>query len=265
MAESLQKSLDEDDLESTLAASEKALRSANAEVRLLAIEALGWFGHDALPELTEAMGDADEDVAEAAESAWELALSELDSADRRFSIAAAALATLGNEDHLISIAGQLSGAALEMIDGEDDEAKAAEKRLSVVQSLVDVMGSKYRTNVEQAEEAYEDITGHEWRGIDEAELYLMDPDNYELPEDREAAAMEEEESVTEEESEPSYDSETEPVETEPVETESVEEESNETEVGGEEAGEGLSGETEIESDGDESVDDETSPSDETWD
>ena len=185
LAEAVQNAIDSDDFEATAKAAAKAMASGNAEVRLNAVEALGWFGMDALPELTEAMADADEEVAEVAENAWELALSEIDDAGARFKIAKAALATLGNGDHLVSISGQLVGAALEMIDGEDDEAKAFDTRVEVVQSLVDIMDSGRRANAKQAEEAYEDITGNEWRGIDEAEKYLLDPENYELPEDRE--------------------------------------------------------------------------------
>lgn len=184
VAEAIQAALDNDDFDATLAATVKALASTNAEVRLHAVDALGWFGLDALPELTEAMADPDEDVAESAENAWELALSEMPQADRRFAVAAAALGTLSNEDHLTTIVGQLTGAALEMIDGEDDEEKANDNRVAVVQALVDVMDLDRAVNTREAREAYEDITGNEWVSIDEAERYLSDPDNYEPPEDR---------------------------------------------------------------------------------
>lgn len=187
-AEAVQKALDDNDFKATLTAATKALTSTNAEVRLDAVQAMGWFGLDALPELTEAMADADEDVANAAEDAWELALSEVDNAERRFAIAAAAMATLSSDDHLMSISGQLACAAQEMIDGEEDEQKADDARVAVVQSLVDIMDSGKDANIEQAKSAYEDITGHEWVSIEEAELYLSDPDNYELPEDRDEVA-----------------------------------------------------------------------------
>lgn len=184
LAEAVMDALDRDDFDATVAAADDALKSKNPEVRLHAVEALEWFGLDALPELTGAMADPDEEVAEAAEYAWELALSEVDDASRRFAISAAAMATLDGKDHLETICGHLTGAALELIDGEDDEAKASELRISVVQALVDIMDGGLNQNVEQAKEAYEDITGNEWISIDEAELYLSNPDGYEPPEER---------------------------------------------------------------------------------
>ena len=184
-AEELQSALDGNDFHATLAATSKALTSTNAEIRLDAVDALSWFGVDALPELTEAMADPDDDVANAAETSWELALSEIDDPMRRFSIAAAAMATLSDKNHLETISGLMEGAALEVIDGEDNIEKASDLRVSIIQTLVDIMDSGRDSQAAQARDAYESVTGFEWRGLDEAELYLQNPDGYELPEDRE--------------------------------------------------------------------------------
>ena len=184
VAEAVQSALDADNTDDIIKASAAALESPNAEVRRMAVDALTWVGLDALPELTGAMADADEEVAEAAEYAWEQSLSEVDDADRRFAISAAVLGTLANDDHLETICGHLTNAALELVDGEDDEAKASELRVKVVQALVDIIESGKSVNSRHAKSAYEDITGNEWRGIDEAERYLQNPDDYELPEDR---------------------------------------------------------------------------------
>lgn len=181
LAEEMQSALDADDQKATFAATVKALSSSNAEVRLNAVEALGWFGVEALPELTGLMADPDEDVANAAENQWEQALGEIDDASRRFSIAAAAMSTLSNKDHLTTISGQLEGAALEAINGVDDPEKSAEVRIAVVQALVDIMDSGRENCAEQAKDAYETITGFKWISIDEAEAYLADPDNYDIP------------------------------------------------------------------------------------
>ena len=188
-AEAVQSAIDNDDFKATLAAAEKAMNSTNSEVRANAVEALGWFGVDALPELTGAMADPDEDVSNAAENAWELALGEIDDGSMRFSIAAAAMATISDKNHLATISGLLEGAALEAIDGESDPSKASDMRFSVIQKLVNIMDSGRVDNVNQAKEAYEVITGFEWRGVEEAERYLQDPDNYELPEDLSDSAV----------------------------------------------------------------------------
>ncbi|MBQ7667186.1 MAG: HEAT repeat domain-containing protein [Kiritimatiellae bacterium] len=184
-AQAVQDAIDANDFERTLAAAEKALASPNAEVRAGAVEALAWFGADALPELTAAMGDRDEEVAAAAGNAWEIALTQIESGMQRFDIAAAALATVSRPDTLDGIGAQLVNSALEIIDGEDDAAKASDARVKVLQALVDIIeDGKLPRNAKAAKEAYESITGAPYLGIDEAELYLGDPDNYEPPENR---------------------------------------------------------------------------------
>ena len=174
MAEDLQKVLDADDFEGTLRAAEAAMGSENPELRRQAVEAMGWFGQDALPELTAAMADADEDVADSAEHAWELALSDIDAAGDRFAIAAAAMGTLSDEDKLSSISGLLSAAADEMIDGEEDDAKSDGNRLQVVQALVDIIEGAPENSAAQAREAYSDLTGEDWSDIDTAESWLVE-------------------------------------------------------------------------------------------
>jgi len=182
LAEAVQAALDANDFRTTLAAAQAALKSANSEVRVNAVEALGWFGAEALPALTGLMTDADEEVRDAAGNQWENALQELEEPKDRLNVSLAAFGALSDADRLTTLAGILSGAANEVIDGADDAAAASESRQKVLQSLVDIIGSGSKVNVKAAKEVYGDITGHEWRGVDEAERYLADPDNYEEPE-----------------------------------------------------------------------------------
>lgn len=183
MAEAVQEALDADDLRATIEAAQKAMTSTNTEVRINAVEALGWFGAEALPELTGCMSDSDEEVRDAAENQWELAAQQVEKPDERFDIVAAALGTLSDENQLTSLGGILSCAATEAIDGEEDEVRSAEMRLHVVQTLVDIIeGDANQVNVAAAKEAFNDITNNEWRGLDEAQRYLDDPENYEPPE-----------------------------------------------------------------------------------
>lgn len=183
-AESLQRALDEGEFNQVAASVEQVLKTAtNPEVLEYAVEALGWFGADALPELTACMAHADEGVAQTAINLWDQALAEVPDSATRLSVSAAALGTLTNSDALDSISGQFSNAALEYIDGEDDEAKASEKRVEVVQMLLDIIEGDNDLRAEKACEAFEDITGSRWRGVEEAEKYLRDPDNYEEPDE----------------------------------------------------------------------------------
>jgi len=178
LAESVQKALDSDDLTSTVKAAEAALASKNAEVRQNAVEALGWFGVEALPELTGCMADPDEDVRNAAANAWELAVQQLEKAGDQFNVVMAAFGSLTDEDQLTMLNGIVRGAALELIDGADDDATSSNNRLDVVQKLVDVIEGDNPKSATAAKEVYEDITGNEWRSFEEAERYLADPENY---------------------------------------------------------------------------------------
>lgn len=183
LAEEVQNALDADDHDRIIRAARKALLSKVAEVRLNAVEALGWCGEKALPELTGALGDPDDEVRESAQNNWECALSEVEDPRNRFIIASGAVAVLADEDARTSIAGQMSNAALEYIDDEDDEMKQKGRRIEIVQRLVDIIDGGKVGNAECAKEAYNDITGNEWLGVEEAEKYVADPDNYEPPDD----------------------------------------------------------------------------------
>lgn len=184
LAESVQEALDNDDFRKMMTVASEALMSTNVEVRLNVVDALGWFGVQALPELTGAMADANEDVRQAAANHFELALQEVEKPQEQFDIAMAAFATLSDADQLASLGGILNNAATELIDGEDDAEKAADNRLKVVQALVDIItGETLPQNIAAAKEAYNDITGYEWHGIDQAEAYLQNPEGYEEPED----------------------------------------------------------------------------------
>lgn len=182
LAEQLQRGLDEADFKNVAAAADAAANSKNPEVRELAVDALGWFGAEALPELTMCMADPDEDVAQAAMNQWEQGLAEIDGSFDRLSIAAAALGTITDANALESLSGHFSNAATEYIDeAEDDENKALERRVEVVQALLDIIEGGNAVRARQAMETYDDITGSRWLGVDEAEKYLRDPDNYEEP------------------------------------------------------------------------------------
>ena len=180
IAKALQDALDDDNFDAVVAAAEKAARSTDPELRQNAVEALGWYGEDALPELTVLMSDKDEDVAQAAMNQWELAVSEIDDSARQFAVTMAAFSTLKDRDALTMLGGLVANAATDIIDSDDDHAD--ENRLMVVQALTDIIEGGSPVNAEQAKEVYSDVTGNDWVSVDEAEKYLLNPDNYEAPE-----------------------------------------------------------------------------------
>lgn len=180
IAKALQDALDDDDFDAVMLAAEKAAHSSEPELRQNAVEALGWYGEDALPELTVLMSDKDEDVAQAAMNQWELAASEIDDSARQFAVTMAAFSTLKDRDALTMLGGLVANAATDIIDSDDDHAD--ENRLMVVQALTDIIEGGSPVNAEQAKEVYSDVTGNDWVSVDEAEKYLLNPDNYEAPE-----------------------------------------------------------------------------------
>lgn len=177
-AEAVQTALDNDDFKATVEAVQKAMTSTNVEVRINAVEALAWFGTEALPELTACMTDADEEVRQVAESEWELAIQGIDALDTRFRIVTLAFSKLVDKDQLSSFGGLMDSAATEWIDSAERKEIEDERRFEVVQALVDIIEGENKKTAEAACEIYESVTGSEWKGIDEAERYLADPENY---------------------------------------------------------------------------------------
>lgn len=187
LAEAVQDALDADDADKTIKAATELMTSSNPDARSHAVDALGWFGLKALPELTMLMGDSNEDVAQNAVNAWESGFSEIEDIQTRLKFSAMALNALSSKDALESIGAQFSVAATEYMDEVDGEAESLDRRVDVLQSLVDMIGSSNKSLSEVGRDLYEEITGHNWINMDEAELYLRDPDNYEPPESSDGA------------------------------------------------------------------------------
>ncbi len=185
----VQDALDAEDFERTKVAAEEAYKSTNSEVRLQAVEALGWFGPKGLAELTPMMADADEDVAQAATDAWELGLADVEDANSRFAISQMALTSIKNSQSLITIGAQFVAAATDLIDATADEEEVHNYRVQAVQTIVDMLDSADGNllRVDVTKDIYEDLTGHAWQGVNEAERYLQDPENYEPSEEGEAS------------------------------------------------------------------------------
>ena len=183
LCEEVQAAMDADDSRTTIRLCSKLMSSSDPEVRSHVVDALGWFGFEALPELTTMLGDSDEGVAQSAINAWESGFSEIEDPAARLKVSKMALNALSSKDALQSIGAQFSIAATDFIDAVEDENEAFERRIEVVQSLVDMIDSSNESLSEAGRELYDEITGHEWISVSEAERYLDDPDNYEPPEE----------------------------------------------------------------------------------
>lgn len=166
LAMAVQEALDMGDFAAVSAAVRKALKSADPEVRENAVEALGWFGAEALPELTPILADKNDDVADAAASHWQLALSEIEEDSVRVKIAESAMPLIYNRTALEMIVSEITGQS---------------DNLKIVQSLVNLMDCDNPLAADVAKEEYESLTGEAWTGIDTAEAWLQE--NYEPDED----------------------------------------------------------------------------------
>ena len=179
LCEAVQSALDANDSQKTIELCSSLVQSSDPAARMHAVDSLGWFGAEALPELTTLMGDPDEDVAQSAINAWESSIFEIDDSADRFKITNMALNALYSRDALQFIGSQFSIAATEYVDAAEGENAVFNRRVEVVQAIVDMIGSQNSALSKVGRDLYDEITGHEWESLDEAERYLADPDNYE--------------------------------------------------------------------------------------
>ena len=139
--------------------------STNDELREMAVEALSWFGKDAMVELMQFMADANEEVAGAAKDGWMSGLQEIDDEGEKAGVIEATMKGINDGEMLEDIANELIGI--------DD--------LAAIQVLADVIEDGGNSAaVKAAKETYNTITGEDWSNIDKAEAWLQE--NYE-PED----------------------------------------------------------------------------------
>lgn len=179
LADAVQAALDDDDLEQARKAVAEAMKSENPEVRQEAVDALGWFGDKALVDLTKAISDKDENVAESARSHVEDALMGIEDDDRAFVLAAEYLKLFAEDENAVTMfAGVLSSAGSRIIDPDDadsaeDVAKAKGNRAGIVDVVAEMIGKGGKL-AEKGRELYEEIVGEEWTDRAAAEKWAND-------------------------------------------------------------------------------------------
>ena len=157
--------IDNDDLESARALAAEAAVSPNTELREMAVEALSWFGKDAMVELMQFLADANEEVAEAAKDGWMSGLQEIDDEGEKAGVIEATMKCIRDGEMLEDIANEL-------IDIDT---------LAAIQVLADIIeDGGNAAAVKAAKETYNTITEEDWSNFEAAESWLQK--NYE-PED----------------------------------------------------------------------------------
>jgi len=165
LAERIEKALDDENFEAAAKCAEEALKCPSAEVRQSMVDTLGWFGSQALPELTPFLADADEDVRDSAMDEWSSALSDIESDKDRIATVELAMSVLEDEDSLETISDEYIGV---------DEKLAVESLLRIIE------GGGSKGGIAKAKETYEFVTGDEFVSRAAAEKWIAE--EYEPPE-----------------------------------------------------------------------------------
>ena len=158
----IQSALDAEDLKALLAVLPEASKSPNAEVRGEMVDALGWFGEEAMLELLPFMADRNEDVAQSAMDSWTMSLSEIENEKEKATLIESAMLVIRDEDSLDSM-------IMELDDCDD---------LLAMQTVVNLIESPNPKAARVAREHYEFITGEEYAGFDAAGKWMAE--NYEI-------------------------------------------------------------------------------------
>ena len=156
LVDGIKNALDGERLPDLLKLLPAAMASTNVEIRSDLVDALGWFGRDAMLELLPLMADPDEDVAESAVDNWTMALNEVDDEVEKSTSVEAAMKVLKNEDALQAM-------VLELDDCDD---------MVALQTLVNVIEGDNEVAAAVAREHYEFMTDEEYSGIESANKWL---------------------------------------------------------------------------------------------
>lgn len=158
----MQSALDAEDYRALIPLVTAAAGSANADVRLRAVEALQWFGKKALAELTMFMADSDDDVRATACDAWTSALSHVEDAEEKGALVASAMEILTDSDQLESMVMEIN-----------DLPNSAQ--MDILTRLIE---SGNKAAAEVAREHYEFLTSEPYEGLDAARKWLQEnPDD----------------------------------------------------------------------------------------
>ncbi len=156
IADAIQAALDDDSLKALQASLEAAANSTNVALRQAAVDALAWFGEKALPELTMFMADKDDDVRDAACSAWTMAVSSIENTEVRGAAVEAAMSVVYDRD-------QLDSMVMEINDMSN---------VQQLQILTQLIEGENKIAAEAAKEHYEFVTGEAYESVEAAQKWL---------------------------------------------------------------------------------------------
>ena len=160
--DTLEEAEQSNDIDLVSDAAQAALKCGNRDLRLAAIESLATFGEAGIPELADFIADPDPDVAAMAVDRYEMGLQEVENEAEVAVYAKLAAMSLKDESQI-----ELMLSQIQMVSDE----------LVAVQAMVDLIDEGGEEVAAATRRLYEDYTGEEWTGFDDAEKWLQE--NYE--------------------------------------------------------------------------------------
>jgi len=167
LATAIQDALDAEDLGKLKDLLAEARKSKNAEIRRLMVEALQWFDTKAMLQLAGFLADEDEEVREAAVSAWEMVLGNVEDEQVKAGLIVESLQMVQNGDDADRIASEFHTV---------DQKLAIDSMIKLLYGTLTVS----KAAREKILETYEFITGEEYTNAQAARQWLKE--NYTPPE-----------------------------------------------------------------------------------
>jgi len=154
--EQLDDAVEKEDFAAALAIVNEHKKSTNAALRLRCVESIGWFGGKSAKVLESFLADPDADVRSEAQDQWDSAVNDIDDEHERGILVESAMELVRDRDVMDTVATQLNDLPpslsidiiVHLIKGSNSVARAA------------------------AKEAYEFVTGDNWKGAKAAQKWL---------------------------------------------------------------------------------------------
>lgn len=156
--DALDEAANAEDFQAVLTASRALASSTNPAVRLSVVENLGWFGKQALPELTPFLADPDEDIRSSAHDQWFAGLADIDDPADKGDIIEATMNIITDLDTLEDLAHELNDIP-------------ATQAVNILVTLIE-NGKEDDPAVAAAQDAYDFITGEPYKDLAGAQAWV---------------------------------------------------------------------------------------------
>ena len=166
--ERLEDAVEKEDFVATLAIVNEFKDATNVAVRLRCVESIGWFGGKSAKVLEPFLADSDEDVRSEAQDQWDSAVNDIEDEHEKGLLIESAMTLVRDREVMETVATQLNDLTpslaidiiVHMIAGSNGVARAA------------------------AKEAYEFVTGDDWKSPAAAQKWLEENQEEDEEEDK---------------------------------------------------------------------------------